>query len=54
MAKGHYAGLEVLSRFIEEGNVTPIIDRTYPLSQVPDAMEHLESGQVRGRIAVTV
>ena len=54
VAKEHYAGLEVLSRFIEEGNVTPIIDRTYPLSQVPDAMEHLESGQVRGKIAVTV
>jgi len=43
-----------LATFIEAGQVMPSIDRTYPLQDVPDAMRHLESGQVRGKIAITV
>ena len=34
--------------------MTPSIDKTYPLSQVSEAMRHLEAGQVRGKIAITV
>ena len=34
--------------------VTPSIDRTYPLDQAPDAMRHLEAGQVRGKVAITL
>jgi NADPH:quinone reductase-like Zn-dependent oxidoreductase len=45
---------EVLAAHIAAGTVTPSIDRTYPLDQVPAAMRHLEAGQVRGKIAITV
>ncbi|TCO44532.1 NADPH:quinone reductase-like Zn-dependent oxidoreductase [Kribbella antiqua] len=46
--------LERLTDLIEAGKVTPSVDRTYPLEQVPDAMRHLEAGQVRGKVAITV
>ena len=46
--------LERLTAVIEAGNVTPSIDRTYPLADVPEAMRHLAAGKVRGKIAITV
>jgi len=36
------------------GKVTPSIDRTYPLDQVPEAMRHLEAGKARGKVAITI
>jgi NADPH:quinone reductase-like Zn-dependent oxidoreductase len=45
---------ERLTDLIEAGQVTPSIDRTYPLNGVPEAMRHLESGTVRGKVAITV
>ncbi|MEX0988919.1 MAG: NAD(P)-dependent alcohol dehydrogenase [Actinomycetota bacterium] len=45
---------EAVSRLIEAGQVAPIIDRTYPLAEVPDAMRHLEAGHVGGKIAITI
>ena len=52
--KEHHADLDVLSRLIEDGHVTPIIDRTYQLTAVPDAMRHLAAGHARGKVAITV
>jgi hypothetical protein len=34
--------------------VTPSVDRTYPLEQAPEAMRHLEAGQSRGKVAITL
>jgi NADPH:quinone reductase-like Zn-dependent oxidoreductase len=45
--------LEWLTDLIEAGTVTPILDRTYPLDRVPDAMRHLETGSARGKAAIT-
>ena len=39
---------------IEEGKLTPVIDRTYPLNEVPEAIRYLEKGHARGKVAVTV
>jgi NADPH:quinone reductase-like Zn-dependent oxidoreductase len=46
--------LETLASMIEEGAVTPVIDRTYPLSQTPEAMRYLETGHPKGKVVVTV
>jgi NADPH:quinone reductase-like Zn-dependent oxidoreductase len=46
--------LERLTPLIEAGNVTPCIDRTYPLADVAQAMRHLAAGKARGKIAITV
>ena len=46
--------LHVLKELIEAGKVTPVIDRTYPLSEAREAMRHLERGHARGKIVITV
>ena len=43
-----------LKELIESGKVTPVIDRTYPLREVPDAMRYLEEGHTRGKVVITV
>jgi NADPH:quinone reductase-like Zn-dependent oxidoreductase len=52
--KEHHRYLEALRPLIEEGRVTPVVDKTYPLAEVPDAMRRLEAGQARGKVAITV
>jgi NADPH:quinone reductase-like Zn-dependent oxidoreductase len=54
VAREHYAELQVLSELIEAGKITPVIDRTYPLSQAADAIRYLEKGNARGKIVITV
>src|SRR5215218_1383302 len=44
----------VLKELIESGKVTPVIDRTYPLSEVPEAIRYLEEGHARGKVVITV
>ncbi|MFC1790873.1 NAD(P)-dependent alcohol dehydrogenase [Gemmatimonadota bacterium] len=46
--------LLALKNLIEAGKVTPVIDRTYPLDEVPEAMRYLEEGHARGKIVITV
>jgi len=46
--------LETLRDLIEAGTVTPVIDTTYPLSGVPEAMGQLHAGHPRGKLAITV
>lgn len=53
-SKERASDLERLAEHLEAGTVTPSIDRTYPLEKVPDAMRHLEAGDVRGKVAITI
>jgi NADPH:quinone reductase-like Zn-dependent oxidoreductase len=53
-AKRSGQDLQVMKELIEEGTVTPVIDRTYSLSDVPAAMRYLEEGHARGKIVITV
>lgn len=53
-SKERYTDLEALRPFIEAGQVAPIIGRSYPLAEVPEAMRHLEAGDARGKIAITI
>lgn len=46
--------LEWLTDVIEAGKVTPSLDRTFALDQVPEAMHYLEEGKARGKVAVTI
>ena len=48
------ADLRDLKDLIESGQVTPHIDRTYPLSDVPEAIRYLEQGHARGKVAIAV
>lgn len=53
-ARGRAVDLERLTGLIQAGKITPSIDRTYPLEQAREAMDHLESGTVRGKVPLTV
>ncbi len=46
--------MAVLKEFLEAGKITPVVDRTYPLSEVPEAIRYLEEGQARGKVVITV
>jgi NADPH:quinone reductase-like Zn-dependent oxidoreductase len=46
--------LLLLKDLIEAGKVTPVIDRRYPLSEVPDAIRYLETMRARGKVVITV
>jgi len=43
-----------LKALIEAGEVMPVIDRTYPLNEVPEAMRYLAEGHARGKVVITV
>ena len=45
--------LMALTELIEAGEVTPVIDRSYPLADVPQAMRDLQAGHARGKIVIT-
>lgn len=47
------ADLETIGRLIEQGRVSPIIDRRYSLAEVPEAFRRLEAGDLRGKAVVT-
>ena len=46
--------MPVLREFIEAGKITPVIDRTFPLSEVPEAIRCLEEGHVQGKVVNAV
>jgi NADPH:quinone reductase-like Zn-dependent oxidoreductase len=46
--------LVFLTELYEAGKILPMIDRTYPLNQVPDALRYLGEGHARGKVVITV
>ena len=46
--------LELIRALIEAGEVIPVIDRTYPLADIHDALRHVEGGHTRGKVVVTI
>jgi NADPH:quinone reductase-like Zn-dependent oxidoreductase len=54
VASENHEDLLVLKELIESGKITPLIDKTYPLSEVPEAIRYLEEGHARGKVVITV
>jgi NADPH:quinone reductase-like Zn-dependent oxidoreductase len=52
--KETHVDIQRLADLIEAGELTPVIDRTYPLVDAADAMRHLEAGRARGKLAISV
>jgi NADPH:quinone reductase-like Zn-dependent oxidoreductase len=53
-SKPNQADLQFLKELIEAGKVTPVIDKTYPLSEVPEAIRVLHEGRTRGKLVISV
>ena len=53
-AKPSRENLATLRELAESGKVTPVIDRTYPLSEAPDAIRYLEVEHARAKVVITV
>jgi len=54
LAKPSQKDLLFIKELIEAGKVTPVIDRRYPLSGVPDAIRYVEAGHAKGKVVITV
>ena len=54
VAKERTEDLEYLTTLIEDGKVTPVIDRTFPLREAPEAIRYLAQRHPGGKIVVTV
>ncbi|WP_406449076.1 zinc-binding dehydrogenase [Streptomyces sp. NBC_01622] len=48
------ADLLTLDAIIDKGELTPVVDRTFPLAEAADAVRHLENGHPQGKVVVTV
>jgi NADPH:quinone reductase-like Zn-dependent oxidoreductase len=53
-AKANKKDLLFLKELLETNKIKPVIDRTYPLSQVADAIRYLETGRARGKVVISV
>jgi NADPH:quinone reductase-like Zn-dependent oxidoreductase len=54
MADANQKDLTLLGDMMQSGKITPVIDRTYKLDQVPDAIRYLEEGHARGKVIIAV
>jgi NADPH:quinone reductase-like Zn-dependent oxidoreductase len=54
ISRENHEDLIALKELIESGKVAPVIDRTYPLSEVPEAVRYLEEGHAQGKVVITV
>ena len=54
MADANHKDLTILADMMQAGTVKPVIDRTYPLSQIADAIRYLEQGHARGKVIISV
>jgi NADPH:quinone reductase-like Zn-dependent oxidoreductase len=43
-----------ITSLIEDGKVTPVIDRTYPLADTAEGLRYVEQGHARGKVVITV
>lgn len=54
LAELNQADLQLLAGLLQSGTVTPVIDRSYPLSEAAQAIRYLETGRARGKVVLTV
>lgn len=54
LAKRKKEDLELLGELLKSGKIVPVIDRSYGLSEVPQAIRHLEQGHARGKIVIAI
>lgn len=46
--------IKIMNELLETGKVAPVIDRVYPLNQVPDALRYFGEGHAKGKVVITI
>jgi len=54
VARANLADLNVMRQLIEDGRVTPVVDRTYPLEETAEAVRYVAAGHTRGKVVIKV
>ena len=54
LSKPNHEDMALLRGFLESGKVKPVIDRTYGLSETPEALGYVGKGHVRGKVVITI
>jgi NADPH:quinone reductase-like Zn-dependent oxidoreductase len=54
MAKRSNKDLIIMHKLMKAGKVTPVVDKRYSLSEVPEAIRYLEEGHARGKVVIAL
>jgi NADPH:quinone reductase-like Zn-dependent oxidoreductase len=54
IAKVNQEDLVYLGELLEAGKIVPVIDRSYPLIEVPEAIQYVEEKHAQGKVVITV
>jgi len=54
IAKMNQKDLVFVKELLEAGKIVPVIERRYPLREVPEAIRYLEEGHARGKVVITI
>jgi NADPH:quinone reductase-like Zn-dependent oxidoreductase len=54
LAKPNHEDLAFIKELLEAGKVKPVIDRSYPLAEIPQALKYLEGGHAKGKVVIKV
>jgi NADPH:quinone reductase-like Zn-dependent oxidoreductase len=54
LAKLNHKDLDYLRVLLQDGKITPVIDRRYRLDEAPEAIRYLEAGHARGKVVINV
>ncbi len=54
LARPNQKDLTFMKELLEAGKVVPVIDRRYPLREVPEALRYLEEGHAKGKVVITI
>lgn len=54
IARAKLDDLNVMREYMEEGNLTPVVDRTYKLGEIADAVRYVAAGHTRGKVVISI
>jgi NADPH:quinone reductase-like Zn-dependent oxidoreductase len=54
MSKPNRADLLTITGYVDDGRLSTVIDRTYPMAETAAGLRHVERGHTRGKVVITV
>lgn len=54
ISEPNFKDLDLLKKLLESGKLSPVIERSYPLAETPEALRHIERGHARGKVVIAL